>query len=67
MFKNFEKFLVVWTISNFAAIRSVNSLKGKVFCYESLVTKPELVKQIFEEQGIKFDIDQIKLKNILSL
>jgi len=61
----FEKFVVVWTISNYYAIKSIKDYKGLLLVYESIIANPIKFKNdinIFIDLNIK-DTPDIKRGN----
>jgi hypothetical protein len=41
-FNAFEKFVVVWTVSNYYAIKSIKKNNGLLLVYESIICKPDM-------------------------
>lgn len=44
-FNTFEKFVVVWTISNYFALKAINNNGGYLLAYEYLIDYPHVVKK----------------------
>ena len=57
-FNAFEKFVVVWTVSNYFALKSIEEYQGMLLVYEQLLSDPEnTIQKLNDYMG--FEIENI--------
>jgi len=59
----FEKFVFVWTISNFEAIEQVKKTGGTILIYELMEKDPSYGTKIFEKYSLGFDENLIRINS----
>lgn len=55
----FEKFVFVWTLSNYEAIRQVTECDGDILVYEKMENDPAYAEDIFSKYSVEFNADMI--------